>query len=257
MKKIFIKSIAFFTFLLHITASAQTLYISPHFKTIQEAQKTLKSSRPTILWDLHEVLFEKPFLSLVTHGIWNIENKPTFLFEFCKSAINSTVRDGLFFQWRRNSKITQSYVDTTKGYKHLHHELIKLANNMYLPNKKTYEIVNKLKKLEYNQYLFSNIGPDMLTDLQRTYPDYFTQFNQLQNTINPVTPKPDEWINKPNAQAYEQALEKIDQKKTPWMALFIDDKEENIKKAQELGMNAILFITPEQLQNDLDTCLLL
>lgn len=252
-----IKIFFLLTLLCQTTLSAQTLYLSPHFTSTQEAKKAFDQSKPIILWDLHGVLFDKPVLSLVTHGIRNVENKPIFLFEFCKSAINSTVRDGLFFQWRRNSKITQSYVDTTKGYKHLHHELIKLANNMYLPNKKTYEIVNKLKKLGYNQYLFSNIGPDMLTDLQKTYPDYFTQFNQLQNTINPVTPQPDEWINKPNAQAYEQALEKIGQKKTPWMTVFIDDQEINIKKAQELGMNAILFITPEQLQNDLDACLLL
>ena len=255
MKKIFIKNLAFLTLLLHITASAQTLYISPHFKTTQEAKKAFQKKKPTLLWDLHGVLFDKPFLSVVTHGIWNIENKPKFILEFCKSAANGTVRGGLIFQWKRGSKITQSYLDTAKGYQHMHSELIKLANNMYVPNKSTYKIVNKLKKLGYNQYLFSNIGPDVLIDLQKSYPDYFTQFNQLQNTINPTTPNADEWINKPNAQAYNQALEKIGQKKTPWMALFIDDQEVNVKRAQELGMNAILFITPEQLQNDLDACL--
>lgn len=250
MKK---RYITFFFVILfcYLTISAQTIYLSAHFKSAQEAHNHFKKNKPTILWDLHGVLFDKPFFSIVTHGIWNISNKPKFIFEFCKSAFNSTVRNNILFQWNRGSKVTQSYFDAVKDYDHMHNELIKLANNMYVPNPLTYQNVTTLQKMAYNQYIFSNIGPEALMDLQTTYPECFIQFNQLKNTINPITPDADKWINKPDAQAYQKTLETINYQETPWLTLFIDDKEENIKKAQELGMNGILFITPEQLHNDL------
>ena len=54
---------------------------------------------------------------------------------------------------------------------------------------------------------------------------------------------------KPDKEIYEACLEKLDVK--PAEAIFIDDKEENISAAKELGMGAIHFENPEQLKEAL------
>jgi glucose-1-phosphatase len=54
---------------------------------------------------------------------------------------------------------------------------------------------------------------------------------------------------KPSAQIFRAAVERADC--SPEECLFIDDSEANVEGAGKLGINGILFISPEQLEKDL------
>lgn len=58
-----------------------------------------------------------------------------------------------------------------------------------------------------------------------------------------------EGINKPETAIYEITLERLGVQAKE--AIFIDDKEENIKGAKKVGINTILFRTPELLSMEL------
>ncbi len=58
-------------------------------------------------------------------------------------------------------------------------------------------------------------------------------------------------ISKPAAAIYAHTLQKLGV--TADEALFIDDLAENVRGAESVGLNAILFTTPSQLQSDLDS----
>lgn len=56
-------------------------------------------------------------------------------------------------------------------------------------------------------------------------------------------------VRKPHAKVYQIALEKM--QLDPSEVIFIDDKEENLPPAEELGMNVLLFSNAHQLREDL------
>ena len=56
-------------------------------------------------------------------------------------------------------------------------------------------------------------------------------------------------IKKPEKGIYEITLNRLSVR--PREAIFIDDKEENIKGAEEVGINMILFESPAQLKKEL------
>lgn len=58
-----------------------------------------------------------------------------------------------------------------------------------------------------------------------------------------------ERLIKPNPEFYKLALMKINS--SPEEAIFIDDTEGHVKAAGELGINGIIFKTPEKLKEDL------
>jgi HAD superfamily hydrolase (TIGR01509 family) len=55
---------------------------------------------------------------------------------------------------------------------------------------------------------------------------------------------------KPNRSAYEYVLVKLNVK--PEEAIFIDDKEENIRGAEKLGIKSILYQNPDQLKHEIE-----
>jgi FMN phosphatase YigB (HAD superfamily) len=235
-----------------IESPEKTLYVSSHFGSTQAAKQAFNKQKPIILWDIHECLFEKPYGAFLWKGIWNLENKPKFIYQFFTALMEPKVRTGYTYHKNRPAYSPQPYFDLVKDHTHLHAQLHKQANIVYTPNKKTFEIVKELHQEDCPQYLFSNIGPVTLNYLQHDYPQYFIYFTQLQNTINPITPPYDQWIQKPDTKAFERSLMTVDMHNKPWMTIFIDDREDNIQKAQEVGMNGIIFVSPEQLHKDLN-----
>jgi putative hydrolase of the HAD superfamily len=57
-------------------------------------------------------------------------------------------------------------------------------------------------------------------------------------------------ISKPDSAIYSHTLEKLGVSADE--ALFIDDLKENVRAAEAIGLHAILFTTPAQLQTDLE-----
>lgn len=247
--------IGFIVFLEIKTRPEKTFYVSSNFTTPEEAQKVFSKHKPIILWDLHDCLFQKPRFAVWRTGIWNIENKTKFAYQFIKACLNKHVRTGVISQQDRHSYIPQAYFEALHGYEHLYTELNKLVNVIYTPNKKMFQLVKELNDKGYKQYIFSNIGPVTLAELQRDHPQHFAHFSHLQNVINKVTPAPDQWIQKPDRKAYEKALMAVDMNNHPQNIIFIDDREHNIMQAHKTGMNGIVFVKLEQVKKDLNKLL--
>jgi putative hydrolase of the HAD superfamily len=56
-------------------------------------------------------------------------------------------------------------------------------------------------------------------------------------------------VKKPNLKSYQILLDQL--KISPQQLLFIDNKEENVKAAKSLGIDAITFINAKQLAEEL------
>lgn len=230
----------------------KTLYLSTSFTNLEEARNTFSKHKPIILWDLHDCLFERPPFSRLRRGFWNIENKPQFFYEYLKALFNKQAQQALQVQRDKPSYVPQAYFEPIRGYTHLYTELNKFVNNVYRPNKKMFALVKELHESGYQQYLFSNIGPVTLSLLQQDYPHYFVYFDRLQNVINSVTPPQDQWVQKPEKKAFQKALSSVDKDTHPENVIFIDDRQDNVKLAQNIGMNGIVFATVKQLHEDLN-----
>lgn len=102
-----------------------------------------------------------------------------------------------------------------------------------------YKLVNELKQ-HIRVGLLSN-SDDQFTNLLRDCGIY--------EPFDPCLLSSEIGIRKPDVRAYKYLLSELDL--SPEEVIFIDDKLENIKIAQELGLDAILFESLFQLKNEL------
>lgn len=218
--------------------STQTLYVT--------AQKPL-SEKTILVWDLHQVLFQRPSFSMFTRALPSIQNKPRFIKQWTQAFFDTKVRMHIKKLKKEHITVSEAYFDALKNkYPHAYAQSIILANALYVPNKKLFDFIQTLQKKGYKNYIFSNIGPTTLAALQKQYPIYFSYFTNLTNTINPTTPENALWIDKPKKAAYLKMLHAIGMSKTPERVIFIDDRIKNIKKAHKLGINGILYTSDKQ-----------
>ena len=102
------------------------------------------------------------------------------------------------------------------------------------------ELINNLKN-KYNLVILSNIIAP--------HKDYILKNYSLNDLFDYIFLSCDLGMKKPEKEIFEFVLSKINAK--PYEAIFIDDKEENIKTAKELGINAFLFSSVNDLKNKL------
>ena len=104
----------------------------------------------------------------------------------------------------------------------------------------TIEIIKKLKVQGLKIAALSNTNPQHVEVMKKNgVLDYF-DISILSCEVG---------FRKPDPRIYELALDKLGV--LPNETFFTDDKVENIKSAQELGIRAFLFKNPEQLKKDL------
>lgn len=239
-------------FFIYQKNNKKSLYISTHHAKSLNYTKKIK---PIFVWDLHQVLFQRPFLSMLKRGISNIENKPLFFKQFLSACCNKTIRTKIHNLKERKITVSQAYFDSIQEYPHAYQQLIFLANNIYKPNKELFAFIKNLQEQGYQNYIFSNIGPLTLLDLQKKYPLEFSYFTSPLNTINSTQPSNNSWVCKPEVQAYSTMLKKIKAEECPERVIFIDDRIKNIKEAHKNEINGILFISTEQVIHDCTTLL--
>lgn len=120
-------------------------------------------------------------------------------------------------------------------------ERIKLAfENWYdilNPIDKTIEILKNLKKAGYKVYYLSNFHLIAFEHVTSKH-DFFNVFD------GGVVSYEEKYI-KPEVEIYNKIIEKY--KLNTNESIFIDDLEENINKAKEVGIETILFKSPEKL----------
>lgn len=114
-------------------------------------------------------------------------------------------------------------------------------NNILTPIEGTVELLERLKRSGYKIILLSNFH---LSAFEQVYQRY--SFLRLADEMI-ISSK----INmlKPSREIYQHMLYSLSIK--PEETLFIDDTEENIEGAEKIGINAIRFENPEQLEIEL------
>lgn len=141
------------------------------------------------------------------------------------------------------SKITkEQFMEGIKLHNiHLNLEQIKdLFKRSIKPNNKTIALLPKLKN--YKLLMLSNNDDITVEILKKEHQDMLSNFEKSYFSSEYK-------IKKPNLNFYKILLH--DSNLKPEECIFIDDKEKNIKAAEELGIKGILFKNTEQLIEDL------
>lgn len=117
--------------------------------------------------------------------------------------------------------------------------LTEAFERVYFERDDVISLVASLKDKGYKLALLSNTEKPMVDCFRRRNYDFFdlTVFSCMEGVI------------KPDRKIYELTLNKL--RINPHEAIFIDDKEENIIAAKAMGINAILFETPEKFKEKL------
>ena len=121
-------------------------------------------------------------------------------------------------------------------------ELTRTWLESYEPIKGTVEIIQQLKVKGIKLYFLSDNVKERVEYLQGKY-------NFLENFIDGVFSHKVHKTKLDSTDIFKLALEMVKEK--PENVVYIDDKEQYVKPAKELGMNTIQFKNPEQLKSDL------
>jgi len=240
--------------LLHGQINTQTLFISNRFSSRIEARNSFQKEKPTILWDLHKVLFLQNPSSFIKKSLFSKKNIFTCPIQTLRAVGSKKNWNKLIVELNSGTITYDAYCKIFKKYPDLYDILIKLGNNLFTPNKPVLSIVHTLFDKKYDNYLFSNIGPIVLKDLKNRYPLAFAYFKDHgKNLINSIVPNNGKWIAKPQPETYITAMNYI--QKNPSNIIFIDDNKDNINAALHHGWTCILYKNPEQLAHDLEQIL--
>lgn len=109
----------------------------------------------------------------------------------------------------------------------------------------TFDIVQELAKKGIEQHILSNIEAKSFKKILNQYPQLALIFDLKKSQVK--TNK----LEKPKRDFYRRYLIKNGIDPTKAMVIFIDDKKENVRGAQRLGIIGIKFNKPEQLRKDL------
>ena len=116
------------------------------------------------------------------------------------------------------------------------------------------EIVDELHAAGYEQHIGSNIGKTpflALIDTQK-FPHLapiFEHMNIEKSLV--VSDEHGNFVEKPDPQFFKIYLKKNNLDPKAQQIIFIDDNTKNVKAAQEVGIDGILFENPEQLREEL------
>jgi len=117
------------------------------------------------------------------------------------------------------------------------------VRQVYSPKKEMFSLASRLKDRGYKVGLLSNTETAAM--------NYFCeqQYHMFDVTVFSCA----EGTRKPEKRIYETVLDRLGVQSNE--AVFIDDKEENIDAAGELGIHGILFTSPEQVKKELASLL--
>lgn len=210
-------------------------------KPVQNKEKII------ILWDLHEVVFQRSIIDwakeIVTfNGKWQAIKKTSW------PMSKLFLKYFLYVLGIQKGDISSEEL-IVLAKKQNNNELVQLivtVGSRYTPIDGTVNIIKELDRNGYQQHVCSNIGRTIYNHFHTIYPEIFKYFTH----VTLVEPKHNEpLIKKPNSQFFTNYL-KINNLSAQDI-VFIDDKQHNVDAAQQVGMIAIRFTDAEQLRKDL------
>jgi putative hydrolase of the HAD superfamily len=107
--------------------------------------------------------------------------------------------------------------------------------------------------LEYVKELSKNHKISILSNIPKEWVDYKIATFGLDKIFNPIIASGYVGCKKPDKEIFEIALKKLNSKAKD--CVFIDDREKNIVTAKQLGMKTILFVSKEELEEELENVL--
>lgn len=187
-----------------------------------------------ILFDLHGVLF--------TNSTKTFIEKLTLRTGLPKAKIISIFDDGIGVDYREGrASRDEFWSHVSKGLKLENvDELEKEWMNEYRLIEGTRDIIFKLMKKYRIFYLSDNFQAKI---------DWLHSHHQFLDWFEGGLSSHEVGVRKPDPKMYEKAIEQI--ALLPEEILFVDDKDINLPPAQKLGMQTILFTTPEDLEASL------
>ncbi len=205
---------------------------------------------PIILWDIHDVLLQpKNKIITILRYPYLKQLFANFSWPLFKDLAKLIGKE-LF-----GSTSSEEFIQAANqhGNPYLAEIVIRYANALE-PIPGIPEIVDELADLGLEQQIGSNIGITIFHRLidskeNPTIAPLFKHMNIGKSKV--VSLINGKLIRKPDPRYFEQYLEKnnIDLKKNP--VIFIDDRWENVRVAQAMGFDAILFKNQNQLRIEL------
>ncbi len=217
-----------------------------------------------ILWDIHEVIIEKDFTKIMA-AIWNYNKKLAVLFNLNFSLLWNLARlivDAIISDGLGEAFVQTAHANNNPALAQLINDIANAQRPIQGETISTYHIIQALKQMGFKQYIGSNIGVSIFADLVTTSDVAYIFQDNLELDLHKsqvVTYDPDHperTIKKPDKRFFTSFFEKnnISHEEARHI-IFIDDRLENIKSAQELGMQTIHFTSPEQLAHELEEIL--
>lgn len=177
------------------------------------------------LWSFRAYLVEK-------YGVTDEQTRDIFIKKYYKPYFSGKLSEGDF--WIGVLHDLNIQADWKK--------LKEILLDFYTPNEGMFELLNKLKATGYKTYLLSDQTNDWWPLLDKRY-NIFSYFDK-------VFISSEVGLHKPEKAFYEFVLN--DTKLSPSETLFVDDLQENLDPAHEIGMNVLLFNDAEKFKTELE-----
>lgn len=152
-----------------------------------------------------------------------------------KQASKAGFTDSQFWQELANKKGIQLSTDWPCQFNSVMKDAIGVNPEMYA-------LVDQLKENQVPVALLSNID-DRLSKILREF--------GLYDPFQPCLLSCEIGVEKPDPKAYEILIDQLNL--NPSEIIFIDDRIENIEEANKIGLDAILFQSPSQIQQELQS----
>jgi putative hydrolase of the HAD superfamily len=110
-------------------------------------------------------------------------------------------------------------------------------------NKELLDVIRKLKRMDYRLIILSNNNPIFYEHMKKST-DFERIFDRIILSFQ-------ERMKKPNPLFYQKAFEGSDLK--PQQCIYLDDREDMVKVASELGMRGITYTSVEDFLKELES----
>lgn len=109
------------------------------------------------------------------------------------------------------------------------------------------------EQIEYIQELKKKYKIGLLSNFTTGLPEFLKDVFNIYHLFDAVVSSYEVKVAKPDPRIYEHALEQLGVRAEE--AVFTDDKEENVRAAEAIGMKGIVFVTFPQFRSDLEKLL--
>jgi len=190
------------------------------------------------LFDLGGVFFDWDPNHFFKDIFDSAEERKYFLTEICSDEWNVKQDAGRTIEDAESELIPKypHYAKEIKMYYKNHRNMIRGIFHLSI------EVLHKLKQLNYECYVLSNWSAETFEGMTQAYP--------FLKTFNGLLISGEDKLMKPDAAIYELAINRFNL--IPNETVFIDDKIENIKAAQNLKLKTIHLIDPKNIELEIN-----